>query len=115
MVSLPSYSVRVSNSHDLDLHLFASAAVVPEVGVGLGGLRVGSDLLLYDGGGYGVLCLLVGLDEGVDGRLVSVYSKAREASEMLSFVHVDQLGVFLLGIVLEDRPRDLFEKVHFFG
>ena len=63
----------MSYSHDLDLHLFATAASVPEVGIGFGGLRVGSDFLLYDGGGYGVLCLLVGLHEGVDGRLVTIH------------------------------------------
>ena len=73
MASLPSYSVRVSNSHDLYLHLIATAAMGPEVGVGLGGFRVGSDLLLYDGGGYGVLCLLVGLNESVGGRLVPIH------------------------------------------
>ena len=71
--SLPSHSMRMNYSHDLDLHLFATAAVVPEVGIGFGGLRVGSDFLLYDGGGYGVLCLLVGLGEGVDGRLVTIH------------------------------------------
>ena len=114
-VSLPSYSVRVSNSHDLDLPLFALAVVIAELGVGFGGFRIGSDLLLDDSGGSDILRVLVCLDEGVDGRLVSVYSKAREASEMLSFVHVDQLGVLLLGIVLEDRPRDLFEQAKFFG
>ena len=51
--------------------------MVPEVGIGFGGLRVGSDLLLYDGGGYGVLCLLVGLHEGVDGRLVTIHPIGR--------------------------------------
>ena len=78
-VSFPSYSVRVSNPHDLDLHLFALAAVIPEVGVGFGSFRIGSDLLLNDGGSCDVLYVLVGLDTGVDGRLVSVYPKAREA------------------------------------
>ena len=73
MVSLPSYSVRVSNSHDLDLHLIAGAAMDAEVGVSLGGFRLGSDLLLYDGGGYGVLCLLVGLHENVGGKLVTIH------------------------------------------
>ena len=72
-VSLPSRSVRMSYPHDLDLHLFATAAMVPEVGIGFGGLRVGSDFLLYDGGGYGVLCLLVGLDVGVDDKLVTIH------------------------------------------
>ena len=114
-LSLPSYSVRVSNSHDLDLHLFALAAVIPEVGVCFGSVRIGSDLLLDDSNGSDILRVLVCLDEGVDGRLVSVYSKARESSEMLSFVHVNQLGVFLFGIVFDDRPRDPFEQVHFFG
>ena len=73
VVSLPSYSVRVSNPHDLDLHLIDTAAMGPEVGVGLGGFRVGSDILLYDGGGYGVLWLLVGLNEGDDGGLVPIH------------------------------------------
>ena len=71
-VPLPSNSVRISYSHDLDLHFFATAAMVPEVGMGFGGLHVGSDFLLYDGGGDGILCLFVGLHEGVDGWLVTI-------------------------------------------
>ena len=72
-VPLPSNSVRICYPHDLDLNLFATAAVVPEVGTGSGGLRVGSDLLLYDGVGDGVLLLVVSLHEGVYGKLVSIH------------------------------------------
>ena len=56
MVSLPPYSMRVGNPHDLDLHLVAKAAMVAEVIVSFGGFQVGSDLLLDDGGSNGVLC-----------------------------------------------------------
>ena len=70
---LPSYSVRICYPHDLDLHVFATAAMVPEVDTGSGGLRVGSDLLLYDGGGDGMSLLVVSLHEGVYGRLVSIH------------------------------------------
>jgi len=48
-VSIPSHSVRMSYPHDLDLHGFATAAMVPEVNIGFGSLRVGSEFLLYDG------------------------------------------------------------------
>ena len=64
-VPLPSNCVRICYPHDLGLHFFATAAMVPEVGTGSGGLRVGSDLLLYDGGGDGILLLVVRLHEGV--------------------------------------------------
>ena len=56
MVSLPSYRMRVGNPHDLDLHLVAKAAMVAEIVVSFCGFQVGSDLLLDDGGGDGVLC-----------------------------------------------------------
>ena len=72
-VPLPSISVRICYPHDLDLPFFATTAVVPEVGTGSGGLRVGSDLLLYDGNGDGILLLVVSLREGVYGRLVSIH------------------------------------------
>ena len=73
-VPLPSNSVRICYPHDLDLHFFATAAMVPEVGTCSGGLRVGSELLLYDGGGDGILLLVVSLHEGVLGRLVTIHT-----------------------------------------
>ena len=72
VVSLPTYGVRVGNPHDLDLHRVAIPAVVSEFSVGFGGFEGGSDLLLDDGGGDGIICDFASFDEGVDGGLVAI-------------------------------------------
>ena len=73
-VPLPSDCVRVCYPHGLDLHFFAADEAVTEIITSSGGLRVGSHLLFYDGGGDGIPLLDVSLHEGVYGRLVSIHS-----------------------------------------
>ena len=74
VASLPSNSVGVRNPHDFDLHPVVGVAVSSEVILCFRSFQIGSDLLLDNGGGNGIVGVLVGLDKGVYCRLMAVYS-----------------------------------------
>ena len=73
VVSLPSYGMGISDPHDFDLDPVVRVAVLSEVVLCFGSFQVGSDLLLDDGGGDGIVSDLAGFDKGVDGGLVAIY------------------------------------------